>query len=167
MTFKTTNPCPGDFGLVRIGGLTGKGVSLGQRLIGSGSYFTHAFIVGRNGYVIQAEPGGAEIVPFADAVGSQRVAYSAFDLTDQQRTDIVAAACRMVGTPYSFLDYLAIAAERLVHFDALERFVSADGHLICSQLVDEAYAIAGIELFPDRVAGDVAPGDLARLIGAK
>lgn len=167
MVYKTENPLPGDFGLVHIPRLVGGAISRGQRLVGSGSYFTHAFVVVENGDVVQAQPGGAVACPLMDAITSRRVAYSAFDLLTQQRARIVANAMSMIGTPYSFADYLAIGALRLAHFGWLEDYVSADGHLICSQLVDEAYGLAGIELFPNRRTGDVAPGDLANLIGAK
>lgn len=160
-------PLPGDFGLCRISGLTGAAVSAGQRLIGSGSYFTHAFIYVGNGEVIQAQPGGAKRVLLAEALnGRKRVAYSAFPLSDDERKIIVSAAQWYTGTPYSFLDYLAIADARILGSKRLERYVSTTHHMICSQLVDECYRRAGIELFPGRIPGDVAPGDLARLIGA-
>jgi cell wall-associated NlpC family hydrolase len=160
------NPKPGDIGLCRISGLTGVAVSAGQRLIGSGSYFTHAFIYMGAGEVIQAQPGGAKRVLLAEALdGRKRVAFSDFDLNPAQRSAICAAAERFIGTPYSFLDYLAIAEARIARIDSLEEFVGETGHMICSQLVDECYRQAGIELFPGRIPGDVAPGDLAKLIG--
>lgn len=161
MTFKTSNPLPGDFGLVPISGIAGKGISLGQRIIGSGSKYQHAYIVIGND-IVEAEPGGAA----RDTLHYETAAYSAFPLTDDQRQAIVSAAVSMVGTPYSFVDYAAIGALRLLHFGWIEDYVSASGHMICSQLVAECYRRAGIELFPNRAAGDVVPGDLARLIGA-
>ena len=40
--------------------------------------------------------------------------------------------------------------------------------MICSQLVDEAYARAGVQLFDDgRLPGDVTPADLYGLIAAQ
>jgi cell wall-associated NlpC family hydrolase len=142
-------------------------VSAGQRAVGSGSYFTHAFVYIGNGEVIQAQPGGASRVLLSEALdGRKRVAWSAFPLTDNERAVIVSAAKWYLGTPYSFLDYLAIAEARLLHRRRLERYVSTTSHMICSQLVDECYRRAGIELFPGRLPGDVAPGDLAKLIGA-
>lgn len=167
MQFKTDNPQVGDIGLVRISGVTGVLVSLGQRLIGSSSYFTHAFVVVGDGMVVQAQPGGAECVPLADAVGSRRVVFTDFALPAEQRIGIMWAALAMVGTPYSFLDYAAIGLRRILRFAGLERYVSNTGHLICSQLADLAYKRAGFELFPGRIPGDVTPGDIARLIGAK
>lgn len=165
---KTDRPLPGDFGLCRIGGAVGLGVSAGQRLIGSGSYFTHAFIYVGAGEVIQAQPGGAKRVLLAEALdGRTRVAYSDFQLTSFQRAGIVWNAHKLLCTPYSFLDYLAIAEARIAHSERLENYVSDTGHMICSQLVAECYKRgAGIELFPGRIPGDVAPGDLAKLIGA-
>lgn len=161
-----TEPQPGQFGLVRIGGTTGKLISIGQRLIGSGSTYTHAFMVVDNGMVIQGEPGGAKLVPLEQVVSGRTAAYSAIPLDSVRRASVIEAAHSLAGTPYSYLDYLAIGAARIARTAALERFVSASGHMICSQLVDETYRRAGIELFPGRIAGDVAPGDLARLIGA-
>lgn len=164
---KTDRPLPGDLGLCRIGGPVGVAVSAGQRLIGSGSYFTHAFIYVGNGEVIQAQPGGAKRILLAEALdGRKRVAFSDFSLTGAQRSNVVRAAVSYLDTPYSFADYLAIAEARIFHSDRLERYVGETGHMICSQLVAQCYADAGISLFPNRIPGDVAPGDLAKLIGA-
>lgn len=166
MSFKTANPLPGDIGLVRITGAVGAGISLGQRLVGSGSYFTHAFVVVGDDLAVQAQPGGAVLTSLFGAVDGRRVAYSDFDLSDRQRALICAHAKLLVGTPYSFLDYAAIGAARFTGIKALEDYVSESGHVICSQLADLAYRRAGIDLFPNRIPGDVAPGDIARLIGA-
>jgi cell wall-associated NlpC family hydrolase len=159
-------PQPGQFGLVRSPGIVGKLIDVAQRLIGSGSYYTHAFVVVGGGMVVQSEASGAVLASLDSAVNGRKVAYSALPLTDRQRADICSAALALDGTPYGYLDYPAIAAARLLHTDALERYVTSTGHMICSQLVDEAYRRAGVELFPGRIAGDVTPGDLARLIGA-
>jgi hypothetical protein len=166
---KTDNPLRGDIGLVRITGLTGLAVDLGQRLIGSGSYFTHAFIVvdPAQDLIIQAQPGGADFASLRKTVAGRRVVYSDFALTDKQRYDIAAAAVAMHGTPYSFVDYAAIGAARLAAYKGLENYVSDSGHEICSQFADLAYKRGGFDLFPGRIPGDVVPGDIARLIGAK
>ncbi|RCH69117.1 hypothetical protein DT019_08525 [Streptomyces sp. SDr-06] len=143
----------------------GRLISLGQRLIGCPSRFSHAFLVLDNGQIIQGEPGGAKIYSESDWPGA---VYSKLPLTDSQRAAIVAAGRALVGTPYSWLDYVAIGAQRLgLPFKGLRRYVSDSGHMICSQLVADAYASAGVELFPDRAPGNVTPGDLARLINAR
>lgn len=166
---KTSNPLCGDFFLVHISGFTGVFIDGAQRLVGSGSYFTHAGIVGPDGQVaIAAQPGGAVQTSLTDALdGRTRVAYSNLPLVDENRAKIWSAAQHYLGTPYSFADYAAIAGIRLFHTDSLERYVMDTGHMICSQLVAQCYSDAGIKLFPNRSPGDVAPGDLANLIGAK
>jgi uncharacterized protein YycO len=164
---KYSNPLPGDFGLVRITGAVGEAISIGQHLVGSGSYFTHAFVVVDGARVVQAEPGGAQLVSLTEATyGYARVAYSDFSLTADERQAISDAALAAVGTPYSFVDYAAIGALRLWHTDRLERFVGRSKHMICSQLVAQCYKTARHDLFPLRSPGDVTPGDLAHLIGA-
>lgn len=168
MTFKTSDPQCGDFFLVHISGFSGVCISAGQSLVGSGSYFTHAGIVGPQNDAIAAYPGGARRTSLTEALGGRtRVAYSDFELSDAERSGIWQAALHYEDVPYSYLDYVAIAGVRLLGTSRLEAYVSTTGHMICSQLVEECYNSAGIELFPNRFPGDVAPGDLARLIGAK
>lgn len=79
------------------------------------------------------------------------------------RERIVTEARNLLGTPYSLLDYAALAAWHLhLPSAAIRRRVQASGHMLCSQLVDAAYAAAGIQLFDDaRLPGDVMPSDLA------
>lgn len=158
-------PQPGQFGVVRTPGIVGRLISAGQRIAGSGSYYTHAFLVIGGGYAVQSQAHGAELTTIDHVTSDREAAYSALPLSDVERAAVCAEAMRLVGTPYSYLDYFAIAAARVAHTSALYRFVGATGHMICSQLVDEAYRRAGIELFHDRIPGDVTPGDLARLIG--
>lgn len=155
-------PLPGDFGLVSIPGVAGLGVRIGQYLNGNGfSEYEHAFVVLDGNSVLEAEPRGARITPLS-AYDNTNVVYSDWDLTGQQRSAIVAAAEGLIGTPYSWLDYLSLALHRL-HIPAphLRRYVADSGHLICSQLVDLAYLRAGLHMFNDRRwEGDVTPGDL-------
>lgn len=156
------SPKPGDIGLSSSNSLIGKFVRFSQAIIGDHSFVTHAFIVLHDGNIIEAMPGGATFArldKYPDAV------YSRFNLTSEQRDDICVEAIRLHGTPYSFLDYLALAA---THFNVapepVRRRVQDSGKLICSQLCAEAYRRAGVELFPDRrLPMDCTPGDLARL----
>lgn len=154
---------PGDFGLTKIKGWTGIWVSLGQWLNGDASRYTHAFVVIDDNYVIEAQPGGAVLTPLADYLERTDVVYSDLPLTDAQRKLIVEKSQSYEGTPYSFLDYLAIALVRLGFKPrrVIDRVVSS-GHMICSQLVAEVYTYAGVPLFDDGTpAYMVTPGDLA------
>lgn len=159
-------PLPGDFGLVSIRGIAGLGVRIGQGLNGDGwGSYHHAFVVLDHGEILEAEPGGARIVPLSNYDGTNAV-YSSWDLTDTQRAAVVREARPLVGTPYSWLDYLSLALHRL-HIPAphLRRYIADSGHMICSQLIDTCYLRAGLHMFDDgRWSQDVTPGDLTRVL---
>lgn len=159
-------PRPGDIGLTVIGGPLGVMVTLGQWLTGDLSAFTHAFLVLDEGKAIEGDPGGARIVPLSK-YADRPVRYSRwFPLTPAQREEIVAVAESLEGTPYSFLDYLALALTHLgLPSKRIREYVRSSNHMICSQLVDYAYCKAGVHLFVDgRLSQDVTPGDLDRVL---
>jgi hypothetical protein len=175
----TLIPEPGDFACVPVGGLAGPLISFGEWLNGSAfGHYDHAYIyVGnpagrppaRYGYKAQAEPGGAQIRPlnsYADQDLGALWSTGKIALTPAQRDAIVAAALRYLGTPYSFLDYAALAAHRLgVPAPGLRSYIASTGHVICSQYDDQCYADAGVHLFTDgRWPGYVTPADLAALV---
>jgi uncharacterized protein YycO len=161
-------PRPGDYGVTRIHGQTGLLIRTGQWLNGSGfRNFEHAFLVLDGGEVVEAEPGGARLTPLSFYLDAEpgSVEWSTVELTDEQRAAIVAAGRSYVRVPYSYANYVAIAARRL-HLPFarfLRRYVNSTRHMICSQLVASAYAVAGVHLGAGE-PGDVTPGDLANLI---
>ncbi|MGP3750865.1 hypothetical protein [Streptomyces sp. IBSNAI001] len=164
-----TEPLPGDFALTKISGVTGKLVAVGQALIGDAAPVQHAFVYVGDGMVVQAMPGGAELIRLKDASPVVQWSTGHFDLDVYQRLTIQDEAFGLVGTPYSYLDYLSLG---LAHFRVrpawVRDFVADTGHLICSQLVDEVYLRAGVHLFDDgRLPGDVTPGDLYKLLHPK
>lgn len=155
----TMAPRPGDFGLVAISGAAGRLIRFGQWLNGNGwGDYQHAVLVLDNGELIEAEPGGARIRPVSEYDGSN-VVWSDWPLTDSDRSWIVAAGRKLVGTPYSALDYGALFAHRLhLPVPGLRCYIGSTGHMICSQLVDEAYRRAGVPVFADgRWSGYVTP----------
>jgi len=164
-------PQPGDFGLVRIKGRTGAVIRVGQYLnaVRWRTVFDrelwrniqHAFILVNDGMVVEAEPGGARLVP-VDEYAGEKVIWSSWPLFDAERRAIVAQAMNLIGTPYSFLDYASLTARRLhIPVPGLRKYIASTGHMICSQLTDEAYARAKQRMFQDgRWAGDVDPLDL-------
>jgi cell wall-associated NlpC family hydrolase len=155
-------PQPGYIGLTQIRGGVGKAIRFGQLLNGgSFSDYEHAFVYTGSGLIVEAEPGGAREVPIWYDL--ERVLW--LRCPEQYQAGVVAAARTLVGTPYSFLDYGAIAAHRL-HIPAphLETFIRESEHLICSQLCDRAAMLGGWHLFDDnRWEGYVTPDDLREL----
>lgn len=161
--------------LVPASGWTGFGIALAQLSCGKPSRYAHsAVLVSTDGQLVEAEPHGARIghieaypdaricdLPVLDAPGALG---SRAALRDRIRA--VALRHAEQKTPYSFLDFLAIAA---LHWKLpsarIRAYVKSRGHMQCAQLVDSVYRAAGIHLFQDdRLSGDVMPADLAQWV---
>lgn len=157
-------PQPGDIALTQIHGPVGLGIRAAQYLLGDGfADFEHALQYLGDGQIIEAEPGGARIAELTEYDPATLVWLRC---PDQYRNAVVAAARGMEHTPYSFLDYDAIALHHF-HIPApgLQHYIASTGHMICSQLVDEAARRGGWQLFDDgRWPGYVIPGDIWGLI---
>lgn len=160
MTFK---PLPGMIGLTQIAGDVGAGIRFGQWLNGEGfADWEHAFVYLPGNNVLEAEPGGARIVPLVYpniywCTGIYKLLPPA-----TTATELGHIAESLKGTPYSFLDYAYLAAHRL-HIPApgLKNEIASDGHMICSQLADEFYLRLGAHVFADnRWPGYVTPASL-------
>lgn len=163
------SPQPGDFAVVRVNGDVGRLIRVGQWLNGDGfADYEHAFVLVEDGQIIEAEPGGARRAALSEYEGRPTMwSTGRIALTGEQRARIVAAAEGYIGTPYSAADYFALAAHHL-HLPGgplLRHYVADSRHMICSQLVDQCYQDAGVQLFKDgRWPGWVTPADLHRLM---
>lgn len=174
-------PVPGDFACVHVNGDVGTLITIGEFLNGDrANWYDHACVyVGAKdaqaqyGYVMGAQPGGARL----DALTHDQYTGVNADwlwstgkitMTQDQRDTIVRTAIACKGIPYSAADYFALAAHRLkIPAPGLKAYIADSGHMICSQLVDYCYDVAGVHLFTDgRWPGYVTPGALAGLIGA-
>lgn len=159
MTF--TAP-PGMIGLVPMAGSGGRLIRLGQWANGDGfSDFEHALVALPGNMIIEAEPGGARIVPLRyTTVHWCEGIYGLLAGVDPAVIDVKAR--QLKGVPYSWLDYGALTAHRLhVPAPGLREFVASSGHLICSQLADELYLRLGAHIFQDgRWPGYCTPGSL-------
>jgi cell wall-associated NlpC family hydrolase len=152
-----------------MAGQAGRLIRIGQWLNGNGfADFEHAFVYVGGGELVEAEPGGARLGPLTEYDGRPiRWSTGRFQLTEEQRQAVVTAARGYLGVPYSAADYFALAAH---HFHLpigalIKAYVADSKHMICSQLVDQCYRDAGIQLFRDgRWPGYVTPADLANLL---
>jgi cell wall-associated NlpC family hydrolase len=125
--------------------------------------YEHAFVYLGNGEIAEAEPGGARI--------AELIEYDARNVVwlrcpPARRQAVADAARSLEHTPYSFLDYLALAAHRL-HIPApwLRTYIASHKHKICSAFADYAAQLGGWQIFLDgRWDGDVTPADIWQLI---
>lgn len=165
----SVSPQPGDFQLCPTGGAIGVGIRVGQWLNGDGfENFEHVRLYVGNGRFVEAEPQGAIRATGVINWGAWSTGF--IPLTLEQRSAIVSAgigyARQNVG--YGYLDYLALAAHRLhLPVPGLQGFIGSSKTMICSQLVTQCYADAGINLFPGQWAGYVTPGDMYQLLVSK
>lgn len=152
------DPRPGDYLVIATGGFLGAVIRLGTR-----ARYNHAAVVVEDGLAVEASVYGARLTPIAGS-GWTLIADNAVEpRTEEQRAAVVAAARQVIGTPYGFLDIVALGLVALgLRWSYLEARVAREDRLICSQLVDAAYLRAGVHLFDDgRASQSVTPGDLA------
>ncbi len=133
-------------------------------------------------HIIEAMPGGARERALSEKDWTARHVYvrpaydpgQPFEIGYENRSQgfkAAHAALRYVNTPYSFLDYVSLLAHHLdpvwklapeaCGSQALARYVRDSGHMICSQLADQALSDAGFHVFDDgRLPQDVTPAAL-------
>ena len=145
---------PGDVALYRPHNTLGATVAWLTRA----RYCHVRLIVDEAGHTVEADLKGA----IRGAVQKGDVIVTA-PLTDAQRAAIPALAAGVVGTPYGFLDILALLLAAFgLRFRWLAHRVGRSDRLICSQLVDVVWQAAGFHAFDDgRLPQDVTPGDIA------
>lgn len=182
---------PADWAAVPMGGprIIGKLVEFGQwangdgwapyeHVLGYAGYFPAAPPFsgpcqgsGKGHYVIEAMPGGARLRRLAGGPEDiQGAVWSSghYDISLALRDKLLSTAIFFLNTPYSALDYFALATHRL-HLHPLDNVlrdrVASSKHMICSQFWDRVYGTNGIQLFDDkRWDGDVTPLDMAELV---
>jgi hypothetical protein len=173
---------PGDFAAVRMAGDVGTLIHIAEILDGDGfADYEHAitYIGGHDDLILEAQPSGARITPMhyqpSDVLWS--TVNPLLDLTGAQRARVPFVCGPREGTPYSALDYLAIAAHRLhvpnvavwpepgFRLVTLQAYIASTRHQICSQMVDDVRQLLGFPLFAGRWDGYVTPADLANVIG--
>lgn len=148
------------------------GVTHGHTFLGVGietvtrSWASHAFLYIGDGKIIEAEADGAVISDVHKY--DDDVVWCPSALTNGRGWYIARTGRELLGVPYSYLGVAAIGLAKITGRRTpvwARRKLDDRGDLFCSQLVDEAYQRAGVQLFNDgRWNGAVAPGDLLDLI---
>lgn len=157
----------GQYFVTKMSGYGGVLIGIGERLLGDNGDYQHAGLcVGDQ--VIEAMPGGAILTPLSryTCCATGDTVWSNLPLGVAEQEAIASSGLALEGTPYFWGDYFSLALEQLHIRPAwVRRRVATSKSMICSQLVDRAYANAGFHLFADgRDPGDVTPGDLYTLI---
>ncbi|MEC5149163.1 hypothetical protein [Cryobacterium sp. GrIS_2_6] len=154
----------GQIGLVRTRGPLGWLIRAVTR-----SPVNHVVVAVDEVLCIGAEKSGARIRPMTHF---GHIDWSSFALTDSERSGIVAWCEGIEGSPYSWIDDVAIGLEQIMHERTprwLLRRLSATKTLQCAALADAAYVYgAGIQVFEDRrYFGCVFPGSYVAVFKAK
>jgi len=132
---------PGCYGVSGGGGITGELIRHA-----SGSWAGHAFIYIGNGQIVEAAPPAARVAP---AVSHPDAVWNVcYPLTGPERARICARARALVGCPYDYPAYTGFALKVLKLGDGAELHpvFKADHWRVCSALVADCYAYAGIHL---------------------
>ena len=155
-------PQLGDIGLVRIPGAGGLLIRVGQFLLGEGfADYEHAFVFVGAGELVEAEPGGARVRQLSEY---DAAAVVWLRCPAQYGAGVAAAARRMAGVPYSWLDYAALALHRFrIPAPGLKTYIGDSGHEMCSALADRAAMLGGWHLFGGVWEGYVTPAMLRRI----
>lgn len=160
---------PGDIGFGSITGAAGVLVGLGQMMLGDDSRYRHVFVVVADGIAVEAMPTGARLVSLWEhRFGPGHVYIRPRYESDFQGRAVARHAREMVGTPYGFSDYLALALRHWgIRWSRLDRWISRvtdsgyPARAICSQLADHAMMMSDFHVFTDgRLPQDVTPGAL-------
>jgi hypothetical protein len=131
----------------------------------------HVLVAIGDGTAVQAMPHGAERITLDAKHWTSEYIYVLPKYVQDQAGRVAEAALSLIGTPYSFLDYGALAlhaidpvwriAPHATDSQPLARYIQSTGHMICSQLADECMKRADFHVFADgRLPQDVMPSAL-------
>jgi uncharacterized protein YycO len=125
------------------------------------SDYTHTSMLISNDIVIEANwYKTANMVGFMYKPEIMEIYRVKGGLTGSQQLQIVQYAYEMFGKTYDYPQIISYIFERFTGKHYYNRFNSKD-HIICSELIDNAYGKMGYDLVPTRDLGNVTPADLA------
>jgi uncharacterized protein YycO len=169
---------PGDIGFGPISGFEGMLIKGALTIADGKAPYQHVYMITEAAqrididlhwvgpFAVEAMPGGAIRSNIRNR-WSREYCYVRPNYTDDSQAALSAAtAIKLVGTPYSYLDYIALAGRHFFQFKPESRtwfddYITSTKHMICSQLVDYCLTQAGWHVFNDgRLSQDVTPSAL-------
>lgn len=155
-----STPRPGSMGVVRTHGWAAFGIRLFTF-----SRYNHAVVCVSDNHLVEAQPSGAVLNNLHTYDGNVEW-WETQPVSDGVAQAIANRAIDQLGKPYGWLDLIALGLNNLgFHNKRVLRRLARTDRLICSQLVDYANLLAGVQLYADgRSPGAVSPGDLAELM---
>ncbi len=160
---------PGEFCVISTGSRAGPWITFAEQIVNHGKrpLWDHVVIASRweNDilYIVEAQPHGAVEVPWHYGAHPYKWSTGIVD------TPFAAgeASRKYIGVGYSFLDYEAIALHYMhIPIPHVEHYINDTGHMICSQLVNQAETDAGKNFWPGEWVGYAMPSDFGRLLGS-
>lgn len=151
-------PAAGLYGCVKTRGLLPLLVRLATR-----SWSNHVFVTIGDGQIVEAEPGGVRIRNVSEYADCRIEYNDAEPMTAQQRAAVAEYAESKRGEPYAWAaDAIDGLAALGIRWRILGRFAEIRRSVMCSELVAEAGAYAGLDwLCGQRDACQVTPAMLA------
>lgn len=130
------------------------------------SRYNHAFIVGPNGLLVEADPAGARFSHIMAYPNARYNTNMVLDGATRQRIWDEAALIARNKVPYNWLDVFALGLKTLhVNLAWVDDRIQRSDRLQCAQLVDMTYESASVTLFDDgRLPQAVRPVDLGNLL---
>jgi len=129
------------------------------------SHTHHVVIAWSPTACVSAEPGG---VVHRNVTDYDNVTWSTFKLDGEQKAAIIAACNASEKLPYNYAIYLPLFLSRLTRIPVptvIAAWLGRRRNVDCSQLADDIYRAAGINLFTES-SDIVTPGDFERLFQA-
>jgi hypothetical protein len=134
------------------------------------SRYNHAFIVGPRGIIVEAQPGGARFSHVSRYPNAKYNLHTVLPQATREKIWDIALGFTHAnggkGVPYNWVDDAALGLRFFgLWIPAINRRIIRPDRLQCAQLVDQAYALAGVTLFDDgRLPLAVDPGDLGDIL---
>lgn len=120
----------------------------------SGMKYTHVAIYLSENKIIESTWKGVKIKPFKDKKGLEIFQFE--NITEEERESVIQWIMSKVNSKYDWKLFLTIMLERWFNIRPLD----SQQQYICSELVNEAYKVIGIDIFKSKKYLNPTPEEL-------